>query len=166
MELYLTKKLNFISHINYIKTKYNKALQLLSFIAPTGRGADKKILRLYLSLIWSKIDNGSFIYQSARKSYLKSLNPIYHTGLRLALGALKTPVESLYAKTNATPPKLRCNHLALKYYTKLKSDLDNPTHNSTFHPKYKDLFPIKRKFNQNFQTQHGTYLQGSSLTNN
>ena len=38
------------------------------------------------------------------------------------------------------PPKLRCNNLALKYYTKLKADHDNPAHNSTFYPKYKDLF--------------------------
>ena len=37
-------------------------------------------------------------------------------------------------------PKLSSNNLALKYYTKLKVDFDNPTHNSTFYPKYKDLF--------------------------
>ena len=87
------------------------------------------------------MDYGCFVYQSARKSYLKSLNPVYHTGLRLALGAFKTtPVESLYAKANEPPPKLRCNNLALKYYTKLKANLNNPTHNSTFYPEYKDLF--------------------------
>ena len=68
-------------------------------------GANKNtLLKLYRSLIQSQIDYNSFIYQSARKSYLKSLNPIYHTGLRLALGAFKTtPVESLYAKANETP---------------------------------------------------------------
>ena len=138
----MTKKLNFIPHINYIKTKCNKALQLLHVIAHTNWGADKNtLLKLYRSLIRSKIDYCCFIYQSARKSYLKSLNPIYHTGLRLALGAFKTtPVESLYAEANEPPPKLRCNNLALKYYTKLKTDLNNPAHNSTFYPKYKDLF--------------------------
>ena len=53
------------------------------------------------------MDYGCFVYQSARKSYLKSLNPVYHTGLRLALGAFKTtPVESLYAEANEPPPKL------------------------------------------------------------
>ena len=69
------------------------------------------------------------------------MNPIYHNGRRLALGACKiTPIECLYAKANETPAELRCNNIALKYYTKLKTDLDNPAHNSTFHPKYKDLF--------------------------
>ena len=138
----MDKKLNFIPHINYIKTKCNKALQLLRVIAHTKWGADKNtLLKLYRSLIRSKIDYSCFIYQSARKSYLKSLNPIYHIGLRLALGAFKTtPVESLYAEANEPPPKLRCNNLAWKYYTKLKADLNNPAHNSTFYPKYKDLF--------------------------
>ena len=87
------------------------------------------------------MDYSCFVYQSARKSYLKSLNNVYHAGLRLALGAFKTtPVESLYAEANEPLPKLRCNNLALKYYTKLKADLNNPAHNSTFYPKYKDPF--------------------------
>ena len=125
--------MNFISHINYIKTKCNKALRLLRVIAHTNWGADKNtLLKLYRSLIQSRIDYSCFIYQSVRKSYLKPLNPIYHTGLRLALGAFKPPVEILYAEANEPPPKLRCNNLALKYYTKLKADLNNPAHNSTF----------------------------------
>ena len=140
--LIFDKKLNFIPHINYIKTKCNKALQHLCVIAHTNWGADKNtLLKLYRSLIRSKIDYSCFIYQSARKSYLKSLNPVYHTRLRLALSAFKTtPIESLYAEANEPPPKLRCNSLALKYYTKLKADLNNSTHDSTFYPKYKDLF--------------------------
>ena len=134
--------MNFIPHISYIKTKFNKALQLLHVIVHTNWGADKStLLKLYQSLIQSKKDYSSFIYQSARKSDLKSLNLIYHTRLRLALGAFKTtPVESLYAKANETSPKLKCNNLVLKCYTKLKANLNNPAHNSTFYPKYKDLF--------------------------
>ena len=50
--LIFDKKLNFIPHINYIKTKYNKALQLLRVIAHTNWGADKNtLLKLYRSLI-------------------------------------------------------------------------------------------------------------------
>ena len=145
--LIFDRKLTFIPHINYIKKKCNKALQLLRVIAHTKWGADKEtLLKLYRALIRSKIDYGSFIYQSARKSYLKILNPIYHTGLRLALGAFRTsPVESLYTEANETPPKLRCNKLALMYYTKLKSNKKNPAYNNTFHPKYRDLFLQKEK---------------------
>ena len=89
------------------------------------------------------MDYGCFVYQSARKSYLKSLNPVYHTGLRLALGAFKTtPVESLYGEANEPPPKLRCNNLALKYYTKLKADFNTTT--ALFIPNIK-IFSKKMK---------------------
>ena len=46
--LIFDKKLNFIPYINYIKTKCNKALQLLCVIAYTNWGADKNtLLKLY-----------------------------------------------------------------------------------------------------------------------
>ena len=61
-------------------------------------GADKKVLlRLYRSLIRSKLDYGCVVYGSARKSYLRKLDTIHNQGLRLALGAFKTsPINSLY----------------------------------------------------------------------
>ena len=130
----LDKKLNFIPHINYIKNKCNKALQLLRVIAPTNWGADKEtLLKLYRTLIRSKIEYGCFLCKSARKSYLKILTPIYHTSLRLALRVFQiSPVESLYAELYESPPKLRCNNLPLKYYIKLKAGLTNPAHSSIF----------------------------------
>ena len=145
--LIFDKKLTFIPHINYVKKKCNKALQLLRVIAHTNWGANKKtLMKLYRTLIRSKIDYGSFIYQAARKSYLKRLYPIYHTSLRLALGAFRTsPVESLYTEANEAPPELRRDKLALMYYTKLKANEGNPAHNSTFSPGYKSLFQQKEK---------------------
>ena len=150
--LFFDKKLTFIPHIDYIKKKCNQALQLIRVVAHTDWGANKEtLLKLYRTLIRSKIDYGNFIYQSARKSYLRTLNPIYHTGLRLALGAFRTsPVESLYAEANEAPPQLRCNKLALMYYTKLKANKRNPAHYSTFYPKYKDLFQQKEKVIKTF----------------
>ena len=72
-------------------------------------GADQKtLLKLYRSLLRLKLDYGNFIYQSARKNYLKILNPIYHGGLRLVLGAFKTSlVESLYAEANEAPANIK-----------------------------------------------------------
>ena len=65
-------------------------------------GADKKVLlRLYRSLIRSKLDYGCVVYGSARKSYLSKLDTIHNQGLRLALGAFKTsPINSLYIEAN------------------------------------------------------------------
>ena len=102
------RKLSFIPHINYLKAKCHKALQLLRVVAHTDWGADKStLLKLYKSLVRSKLDYGCFIYGSARKSYLRCLDSIHHLGLRLALGALRTsPVEGLYVEANEAPLSL------------------------------------------------------------
>ena len=64
------RKLSFIPHINYLKAKCHKALQLLRVVAHTDWGADKStLLKLYRSLVRSKLDYGCFIYGSARKSF-------------------------------------------------------------------------------------------------
>ena len=103
------KKLSFIPHIQYLKDKCNKTLKLLCIIAHKDRGADQHtLLKLYRTLIRSKIDYGCFIYGAARKTYFKPLNTVHHEGLRLTLGAFRTsPVESLYSEAYEPPLKLR-----------------------------------------------------------
>ena len=134
------RKLSFIPHINYLKAKCQKALQLLRVVAHTDWGADKlTLLKLYRSLVRSKLDYGCFIYGSARKSYLRCLDSIHHLGLRLALDALRTsPVESLYVEANEAQLSLRRERLALQYYTKLQSCPSNPAFECTIDPKYNE----------------------------
>ena len=93
-------KLSFIPHIKYLKAKCLKALNLLKVLSHTNWGADRTVLlQLYRSLIRSKLDYGSIVYGSVRKSYLMMLDTVHHQGLRLALGAFRTsPVESLYVE--------------------------------------------------------------------
>ena len=71
-------------------------------LSHTSWGADlTTLLKLYRSLIQSKLDDGCIIYGSARKSYLQMLDPIQNQGLRLALGAFRTsPVSSLYVEAD------------------------------------------------------------------
>ena len=65
-------KLSFIPHIKKLRIKCNQAMQLLRAIAHTDWGADRKtLIKLYRSLIRSKLDYGCFIYGAARKSYLQ-----------------------------------------------------------------------------------------------
>ena len=157
--------MNFIPHINYIKNKCNKTLQLLRVIAHTNWGADKEtLLKLYRTLR-SKIKYGCLIYQSARKPYLKILNPIYHTGLKLTLWTFKTtPVESLYAESYETLPKLRCNNLALKFDIKPKVDPTNPAHNSTFRLDCKTLFQQKGKTIKTFGLRMESICQEANIS--
>jgi len=103
------QKLSFIPHIKALRNKCLKALNLIRVLANTDWGASRKtLLLLYRSLIRSKLDYGSIIYGSARKSYLKTLDTIHHQGLRLALGAFRTsPIESLLVEANEPSLALR-----------------------------------------------------------
>ena len=130
-----------------MRTKCNKTIQLLRTIAhPNWEGSKETLLKLYHSLIRSKLDYGCFIYGAARKTYLKELNTIHHQGLRLALGVYSTsPIESLYTEADEPPLTLRREKLALQYSTKLKSCPSNPAYDCTFNPKYKQPFERKEK---------------------
>ena len=162
------RKLSFIPHIKYLKAKCHKALQLLRVVAHTDWGADKStLLKLYRSLVRSKLDYGCFIYGSARKSYLRCLDSIHHLGLRLALGALRTsPVESLYVEANEAPLSLRREKLALQYFTKLQSCPSNPAFDCTINPKYQECFARKESAIPTFGIRLKSVLENSGFSNN
>ena len=140
--LLIFDKLTFIPHIQYLKSKCKKALNVLKVVSHYDWGADRKVLlRLYRALIRSKLDYGSFIYGSARASYIKTLDPIHNQGLRLCLGAFITsPMESLYVKANEESLYRRRGRLSLQYALKLKSMPNPPTHRSIYQPKYTNTF--------------------------
>ena len=94
------------------------------------------LINLYRSLVGSKLDYGSIVYGSARKSYLKCLVTIHNQGLRLALGAFRTsPAES-----NEPSLYTRREKLSLQYTTKLAANPKNPAHNCVFNPKYERFY--------------------------
>ena len=134
--LIFDRKLSFIPHIKYLKAKCLKALNLLKVLSHTNWGADRTVLlKLYRSLIRSKLDYGSIVYGSARKSYLMMLDTVHHQGLRLALGAFRTsPVESLYVEAEEPSLYLRREKLALQYAIRLAANPSNPTFKVTFPP--------------------------------
>ena len=123
------RKLSFIPHIKYLKAKCLKALNLLKVLSHTSWGADRTtLLKLYRSLVRSKLDYGCIIYGSARKSYLQMLDPIHNQGLRLALGAFRTsPVASLYVEADEPSLYSRREKLSLQYAIRLDLDIDSNT---------------------------------------
>ena len=125
-----------------LKAKCLKALDVLKVLSNTNWGGDRSVLlNLYRSLVRSKLDYGSIVYGSARKSYLKCLDTIHHQGLRLALGAFRTsPVESLHAESNEPSLYTRREKLLLQYTTKLAANPKNPAHNCVFNPKYERFY--------------------------
>ena len=134
--------LSFIPHLKYVKKKALKAMNILNVTGNTEWGSDRKVmLRLYLSLIRSKLDYGCTVYGSARKSYLHTLEPIHNQGLILCLGAFRTsPVESLYVDAHEPSLGARRAKLYLQYATKIKSLPNHPAHNTVFDNTYMKLF--------------------------
>lgn len=106
------------------------AARVLSWV-----GSDRFAL---VELCGSRLDYASFISGTARKSYIKILNAIYHQGLRLVLGAFRTsPVESL-TEAGENAENLRRIKLEIQYYVKIKSCSTKPAYRSTFDPNYYD----------------------------
>ena len=91
-------------------------------------GADSIVLLcLYRALVRSKLDYGSIVYGSARKSYIGMSDTVHHQGIRLSLGAFRTsPVESLYVEANEESLYRRRERLSLQYAIKLSSTSNNP----------------------------------------
>ena len=106
--LIFDRKLTFVPHLRYLRQKCMKALNLLRVVAHAKWGSDEAtLLHLYRSLIRSKLDYGAIVYGSARKSYLRMLDPIQNQALRLCLGAYRTsPATSLHVEANEMPIEL------------------------------------------------------------
>ena len=138
-------KLNFKAHIDYVRQKCDKAMNLLKVVSKMDWGADRGVLmRLYRSFVRSRMEYGCAVFSSARKSYLKKLEPIQNQGLRICLGAFRTsPMQSLYVEANEPPLYLRFDKLCVQYALKLRSNPDNPAYDVVFNPQFYDLYDKK-----------------------
>ena len=163
--LIFDKKLSFIPHIKYLKAKCLKSLNILKVLSHTTWGADRTtLLQLYRSLIRSKLDYGSIVYGSARKSYLAMLDPIHHQGLRLALGAFRTsPTASLYVEADEPSLNTRREKLSLQYAIRIAENISNPAHDVTFQPKYTELYESKPNFIKSFGVRTLPVLESAGI---
>ena len=115
-------------------------------------GADQTtLLKLYRSLVRSKLDYGCIVYGSASKTALAKLDPVHNQGLRLSIGAfLSSPVESLCVEAHEPPLEIRIGKLALQYILKLKANPGNPAYDVVFNPKYQMLYADKESATDSF----------------
>ena len=141
-------KLTFEPHIKYLKARSQKSLNILKVLSRTEWGADQKtLLKLYRSLVRSKLDYGCIIYGSASKTALAELDQ----GLRLSLGVFRSlPVASLYVEVHEPPLEIRREKLALQYILKLKAIPGNPAYDVVFNPKYQILYADKESATDSF----------------
>lgn len=143
--LFFDRKLSFKPHIDYLRVKCDKALNLLKVVSKLNWGADRKVLlRLFRSLVRSRLDYGAAVYGSARPSYLKKLEPVQNQGLRLCLGAFRTsPVSSLHVEANEMPMRIRREFLSLQFALKVCADPEHPDFNIVCQSQYENFYNSK-----------------------
>ena len=157
-------KLTFEPHIKYLKARCQKSLNILKVLSRTDWGADQTtLLKLYRSLVGSKLDYGCIVYGSASKTVLAKLDPVHNQGLRLCLGAFRSsPVESLYVEAHELPLKKSQRKLALQYTLKLKANPGNPAYD-VFNPKYQILYADKESATDSFGIHCKTLLKKAKI---
>ena len=144
-------KLTFEPHVKYLKARCQKSLNILKVLSRTEWCADQTtLLKLYRSLVKSKLDYGCLVDGSASKTALAKLDPVHNQGLHLSLGAFRSsPVESLYVVAHEPPLEIRREKLALQYILKLKTNPGNPAY-GVFNPKYQILYADKESATDSF----------------
>ena len=92
-----SKNLKWSSHIDYLKKSLTHRLSLVKCIASHNSNSHiNTIINIIKSIIVSKIDYGLPLYGHTSKANLQKIESIYHSAVRLALGAFKcTPIINI-----------------------------------------------------------------------
>ena len=130
----LDSRLSMVKHVQHVKAKCSKRLNLFRCIAGTEFGADRKtMLRLYKAIVLPIIEYGGVIYSGASENTLKKLDTIQNTFIRIAIGAMKTtPIPSLQVEAVVPPLQIRRMEQSLRFTAKL-----------SYHP-YHSTYPSLR----------------------
>ena len=110
-------RLTWQPHIEHLREKCFKRLNILKSVAYKQWGSDRKTLRmLYLSLIQSQLNYASFLYNSAPHRFLQILDRVQYAGIRIIIGAMRvTKTAMLEAESLLMPLKFRREFLGLSY---------------------------------------------------
>ena len=142
LEMQFDNRLTWRAHITMLKQACVIKLNLLKKLAHTLYGANvSSLLKIYHTIILSRLDYGSTSYLSASKKLLKSLNCIHHTAIRLALGAFRTsPIVSVLHEASVCSLDYRRLQQSINFLIHMKSVpnlpqlsnvVNSPTNNCT-----------------------------------
>ncbi|GFW85112.1 RNase H domain-containing protein [Trichonephila clavipes] len=120
-------------------------VRFLGVLSTTTWEADRtSLLRVYQSIVLSRMDYGCAIYEYVCNSALKKLEPVHHMALRICSGAFRTsPVQSLYVNCNQLPLDLQRRKLSLAYYFKILSVPSHPLQNVYMSTSMKRLYDAR-----------------------
>ena len=144
-----------------------RSLNILKVFSNSSWVVDRvSLLKVYSAMIHSKIDYACQIYGSVGFSYLKKLDTVHHTALRICSGAFHTtPITSLYI--NCIEPALYFIHekLSLELYYCVLSYPHHSLHTHLFSREHDMLYQNRPSCIPNFGIRIKNILSGSSFTN-
>ncbi|KAF2352197.1 hypothetical protein FHG87_017048 [Trinorchestia longiramus] len=122
LEMIVDDKLSWTPHLNFLKLEFTRRMNILKCLSGLSSGADRAtMLRLYRTLIRSKLNYGCVVYQHVRETNLAKLDPVHHAALRLCTSAFRaSPVVSLCVEGGEPPLWARRLLLSLQYLTRLE----------------------------------------------
>ncbi|CAF4294310.1 unnamed protein product, partial [Rotaria magnacalcarata] len=120
--LTLDHRLTWIEHIKFLRSTCEQAMNILKCLSHLSWGADRNtLIRLYKSLIISKINYGCQVYASANENVLARLDPLHHKAIRLCTGAFRSsPSISLCADSGIPPLEFLRGIMQFRYYLRLQ----------------------------------------------
>ena len=120
----LDSRLTFKTHIDDIRTRCFKRLNVLRCLSGFKWGADRRTLAiLYKGIIRSVLEYNAYLFSTISLTLCKRLETVQSRCLRLITGAFRTtPILALRADTDIPRLSDRRLFLLLRYYFKVKSD--------------------------------------------
>ena len=108
-------------HLNEIFTKCENHIRTISCLRRTWWGADPNILlNLYKSIIQSRIEYGSFVFNNLNQKQINDMIKIQTKAIRAALGyMISTPINVILAEAKTPPIHIRRDYLGLNYISKV-----------------------------------------------
>ena len=121
--IWLDQSLRWGKHINEVCEKTQKFVNLMKVLAGPGWGIHPMHLRhLYISVIRSRFDYGSFLFDNSANVHLSKLDKIQNKMLRIIGSFIKTtPIHVMESELCLPPLYLRRKYLAIKYCLKANS---------------------------------------------
>ena len=115
-------RLSMKKHVQHIKTKCDRRLNLFRCVSGSEFGADRRtLIQLYQSIVLPIIEYGSVVYSGGSDTILKQLDTIQNSFIRIATGAMKTsPITSLQVEAFVSPLYLRRIEHTFRYVSKVK----------------------------------------------
>ncbi|KAG6453577.1 hypothetical protein O3G_MSEX008208 [Manduca sexta] len=129
--MWLDRSLRWKKHINALVDKIPKYLNVFKALAGSEWGVHPKHLRrLYIALIRSRMDYGSFLYNNSCQNHLYKLDKFQNQSLRIIGGFIKTtPIHVMESELCLPPLFVRRKYLGSKYWLKCRSFSNNITIN-------------------------------------